>query len=179
MNQVMRKLAYASLVLIILFSCKEITFKEPQPRGKKALKEIPDALVGSYLLTDEKDGSTDTLIVSSKGYFVASDKKGDQLGDSLVLKKFKGYYFISINENPEWLLRVVEQEKNGDLVYMIMEEEGTSFKDFLSKVSKEVRVDSIEINGEKLYQIDPSPKQLTKLIEKGYFKKTLRMKKLK
>ena len=176
----MRKLAYASLVLIILFSCKEITFKEPQPRGKKALKEIPDALVGSYLLTDEKDGSTDTLIVSSKGYFVASDKKGDQLGDSLVLKKFKGYYFISINENPEWLLRVIKQEKNGDLVYMTMDEQGgASFKDLLTKLSKEIKIDSVEINGEKLYQIDPSPKQLTKLIEKGYFRKTLRMKRLK
>jgi hypothetical protein len=96
-----------------------------------------------------------------------------------VLKKFKGYYFISVNENPEWLLRVVEQEKNGDLVYMTMDEEGTSFKDFLTKVSQEIRVDSVEVNGEKLYQIDPSPKQLTKLIEKGYFRKTLRMKKLK
>ena len=175
----MRKLAYASVVLFILFSCKEITFKEPQPRGKKILKEIPDALIGSYLLTDEKDGSTDTLMVNSKGYFVASDKKGGELGDSLVLKKFKGYYFVSVNENPEWLLRVIEQEKNGDLVYMTMDEEGTSFKDFLIKLSKEIRVDSVEVNGEKLYQIDPSPKQLTKLIEKGYFRKTLRMKKLK
>ncbi len=62
---------------------------------------------------------------------------------------------------------------------MTTEEEGTSFKDFLIKVSKEIRVDSIEINGEKLYQIDPTPKQLTSLVEKGYFKKTLRMKKLK
>ena len=177
MHQVSRKLTFASLVLI-LFSCKEITFKEPQPRGKKTLKEIPEALVGSYLLTDEKDGSTDTLVVSAKGYFVTSDKKGDQLGDSLVLKKFKGYYFVNINENPEWLLRVIQQEKNGDLVYMTMDEEGTSFKDFLTKVSKEIKVDSIEINGEKLYQIDPSPKQLTKLIEKGYFRTTLRMKKL-
>jgi len=175
----MRNIALASVVVIILFSCKEITFKEPQPRGKRALKEVPDALVGSYLLTDEKDGSTDTLIVNSKGYFVASDKKGDALGDSLVLKKFRGYYFVSVNENPEWVLRVIEQEKNGDLVYMTMEEEGTSFKDFLTKVSKEIKVDSIEINGEKLYQIDPSPKQLTKLVEKGYFKKTLRMKKIK
>lgn len=174
----MRKLAYAWVVLI-LFSCKEISFKQPQPRGKRVLKEIPSALVGSYLLTDDKDGSTDTLIVSSKGYLVASDKKGDQLGDSLVLKKYRGYYFVNINENPEWLLRVIKQEKNGDLVYMTMDEEGTSFKDLLTKVSKEISIDSVEINGEKLYQIDPSPKQLTRLIEKGYFRKTLRMKKLK
>ena len=175
----MRKLAYVWIVLI-LFSCKEITFKEPQPRSKKVLKEIPSSLVGKYLLTDEKDGSTDTLVISSKGYLVASDKKGDQLGDSLVLKKYNGYYFVNINENPEWLLRVIKQEKNGDLVYMTMDEQGgASFKDLLTKLSKEIKIDSVEINGEKLYQIDPSPKQLTKLIEKGYFRKTLIMKKLK
>ena len=174
----MRKLVFAS-VFFALFSCKEITFKEPQPRGKKILKEIPEALVGSYLLKDEKDGATDTLIVNSKGYLVASDMKGSNLGDSLVLKKFKGYYFISINENPEWLLRVIKQDSNGDIVYMTMEEEGISFKEFLGRVSKEIKVDSIEINGEKLYQIDPSPKQLVRLIEKGYFKKSLEMKKLK
>ena len=173
----MRKLALAS-VFIALLSCKEITFKEPQPRGKKVLKEIPEALVGSYLLTDEKDGATDTLIVTSKGYLVASDKKGGELGDSLVLKKFKGYYFVNINENPEWLLRVIKQEINGDLFYMTMDE-GFSFKEFLDKVSKEIEIDSVEINGEKLYQIDPSPKQLLRLIEKGYYKKTLEMKKLK
>ena len=175
----MRTLVFASL-FIALISCKEITFKEPQPRGKKILKEIPDALVGSYLLKNEKDGETDTLFVNSKGYVIASDKKGGDLGDSLVLKKFKGYYFININENPEWLLRVIKQESNGDLVYMVMEEdEGVSFKEFMGKVSKEIKVDSIEINGEKLYQIDPSPKQLVRLIDKGYFRKTVEMKKLK
>jgi hypothetical protein len=175
----MRTFAFASL-LIALFSCKEITFKEPQPRGKKALKEIPKTMVGTYLLTNEKDGETDTLFVSSKGYIIASDKKGGDLGDSLVVKKFQGYYFININENPEWLLRIIKQERNGDLVYMIMEEEeGSSFKEFLIKISKEIKVDSIEINGEKLYQIDPSPKQLVRLIENGYFKKTVEMKKLK
>ena len=173
----MRKLALAS-VFIALLSCKEVTFKDPQPRGKKILKEIPEALVGSYLLTDEKDGATDTLIVTSKGYLVASDKKGGELGDSLVLKKFKGYYFVNINENPEWLLRVIKQDTNGDLFYMTMDE-GLSFNEFLDKVSKEIKIDSVEVNGEKLYQIDPSPKQLIRLIEKGFFKKTLEMKKLK
>jgi hypothetical protein len=166
------------LILIVLFSCKEITFKEPQPRGKKALKEIPKDLVGRYLLKDDKNGDADTLVVNSKGYFAVSDKKGGQLGDSLVVKKYKGYYFVNVNDNPEWRLRVIQQEKNGDLVYMTLEEDGISFNDFLTKVSKEIAVDSVEINGEKFYQIDPSPKQLTRLIEKGYFRQNLRMKKL-
>jgi hypothetical protein len=174
----MRQLAFASLI-IALFSCKEISFKEPQPRGKKVLKEIPEALIGSYLIKDEKSAETDTLMVSSNGYIAASDKKGDQLGDSLVLKKFKGYYFVNSNENPEWILRVIKQERNGDLVFMTMEEQGVSFKEFLNNISKEIKIDSVEVNGEKLYQIDPSPRQLVKLIEKGYFRKTMEVKKLK
>ena len=171
----MRKLALASIVLIF-FSCKEISFKEPQPRGKKALKEIPKSLTGSYLLRDGQE--SDTLIVTARSYYALSDKKKSELGDSLVLKKYKGYYFVNVNDNPEWLLRIIKQEKNGDLVYMEMDD-GNSFNDFLLKISKEIKVDSVEVNGGKLYQIDPSPKQLVGLIEKGYFKKKMQLKKLK
>jgi hypothetical protein len=177
MHHAMTKLAYASIVFI-LFSCKEVTFKEPQPRGKKALKEIPKELIGKYLATDEKESETDTIVITSKGYYATSDKKGSEIGDSLVIKKYKGYYFVSVNENPEWLLRVIKHEKNGDLVYMDMDD-GGNFNEFLLKLSKEIKIDSIEINGEKLYQIDPSPKQLTKLIDKKYFRETVRIKKLK
>lgn len=172
----MRNLAL-TIAFLFLFSCKEVTFKEPQPRGKKALKELPKALVGRYLFKDDKE--SDTLVVTSKGYYAASDKKGSQIGDSLVVKKYKGYYFVSVNENPEWLLRVVKQESNGDLVYLIMDENGGKFNDFLLKLSKEIKIDSVELNGEKLYQIDPSPKQLVGLIEKGYFRETMRVQKLK
>ena len=174
----MRKLVLA-IILLILFSCKEISFKEPQPRGKKILSEVPKSLIGSYLLVDEKEDSKDTLIVTSKGYTAVSDKKENLLGDSLVLKKFKKYYFVNINEKPEWLLRVIKQESNGDLIYMSMETEEGKFNDLVQKLSGEVKVDSVEVNGEKLYQIDPSPKQLVRLIEKGFFKKTFRMQRIK
>ena len=177
MTPLMNKLAII-LALTLAFSCKEISFKEPQPTGKKVLREVPKQLRGTYLLVDDKEGAADTLFVSANGYLVASDKKQNLLGDSLILKKFKGYYFVNINEKPEWLLRVLQQEKNGDLVYMSMEEDETEFNGLLKKISKDVRLDSLEVNGEKLYQIDPTPKQLVKLIEKGYFKKTIRMKRI-
>lgn len=174
----MRKLAFASL-LLILFSCKEISFKETQPKGKKSLQEIPEKLYGVYLLADENETSKDTLVVSAKGYLIVSDQKQNFLGDSLVLKHHKGYYFLNINENPEWLLRVIKQEENGDLIYMSMDVEEPAFNALVKKLSREVRVDSLEVSGEKLYQIDPSRKQLMKLIKNGYFKKTIRMKKIK
>lgn len=174
----MRNLAFASILLVV-FSCKEISFREPQPKGKKSLQQIPERLLGVYLLSDENETSKDTLVVSAQGYLIVSDQKENFLGDSLVLKHHKGYYFLNINENPEWLLRVIKPEEDGDLTYMSMDVEEASFNALVKKLSRDVRVDSLKLGGEKLYQIDPSPQQLMKLIRKGYFKKTIRMKKIR
>jgi hypothetical protein len=72
-------------------------------------------------------------------------------------------------------LRIIHPEKNGDLTYMAMHVEGKSFNELLREISKEVAVDSSTAGDEKLYQIDPTPKQLVNLIRKGYFAETLRM----
>ena len=117
----LKTIAFLSF-LIIHIGCKEISFQEPQPKGRKSLAEIPKKLQGTYLLTAVGDDSQDTLFVRKNGYLIASDKKESLLGDSLVLKQYKGYYFININENPEWLMRVIRQDENGDLTYMSMDE---------------------------------------------------------
>src|SRR5688572_14080804 len=168
------------LLILSLVACKEISFKEPQPKGKKSLSQIPRELLGSYLVVEEKGtDSKDTLVVTTKGYYVPSDSSKEELGDSLVLKKYNGYYFINDNENPEWLLRVVKREPNGDLSYMLLEPTDKSFDEFLLVLNNEIEIDSTEVNKQKLYQIDPSPKKLISLIKKGYFKKTITLKKLK
>src|SRR5690606_800375 len=101
------------------------------------------------------------------------------LGDSLVLKKYKGYYFFNDNEDPEWLLRVVKLESNGDISYFFMDPGEKTFNEYLLELTREIKIDSSEVNGEKLYQIDPSPKQLLSLIRDGFFRKSLTLKKLK
>jgi hypothetical protein len=174
----MKNVAILVFLTIVLSACKEISFVEPQPKGKKSLNEVPGRLRGVYLLKDEGSDDTDTLYVTKTGYLIASDKMQSVLGDSLVLKKYKGYYFVNINENPEWLLRVIRQEDNGDLTYMAMDVEDGAFDGFVKDLAREVGVDSVQLEDEKLYQIDPSPKQLIQLIKKGYFKKTIRMQKI-
>ena len=59
-----------------------------------------------------------------------SDSSKEELGDSLVLKKYKGYYFFNDNENPEWLLRVVKREPNGDLSYMLLDQQTNRLMNF-------------------------------------------------
>jgi hypothetical protein len=94
------------------------------------------------------------------------------LSDSLILKAYRGYYFLNLYERPEWLLRVIKQQKNGDLVYMAMEQDDVNFNDYISKLSTEIAIDSIKLENETLYHIDPTPAQLVGLIEKGYFSQT-------
>ncbi len=174
----MNKLFFA-LIIVSATSCKEISFKEAQPKGKRTLSEMPQSLRGKYLLIEENGNNKDTLVITRKGYYVTGDSTKGEIGDSLVLKKYKGYYFFNDNENPEWLLRVVKQEANGDLSYMFMDSGDQPFNDYVYEVNKEIQVDSLEIKGEKLYQIDPTPRELLNLIKKGYFKKTMGLTKIK
>jgi hypothetical protein len=176
----MKQLAFVFL-LLVLTACKEISFENPQPEGRKPLHAMPKNLQGKYL-TIEDDGqlSKDTVVITSNGYYfgyfdpaerLKSSEEYEQgiLSDSLILKSYKGYYFLNINKKPEWLLRVIQQEKNGDLVYMSMEQKGSDFKEYLKKLSAEIRVDSTVLPEETLYQIDPTPGQLIELIDKGLF----------
>jgi hypothetical protein len=164
--------------MLLCTGCKEISYKEPQPKGKRSLSEIPRELRGKYLVVEDNGNNQDTLIVTDNGYHFTGDSTKGELSDSLVLKKYQGYYFFNDNENPEWLLRVVKKESNGDLSYMYMETGEKSFQEFLYALNKEIKIDSFEVNNEMLYQIDPTPKQLIDLIKKDYFKKSITLKKV-
>src|SRR5688572_4204070 len=133
-------------IIVLLGSCKEITFHEPQPKGKKALTSIPRNLQGKYLTFQENgELAKDTVVITAKGYHFVYNDPGDPsnandseydngiLGDSLVLKSYKGYYFLNFNEQPEWLLRVIRQEKDGDIVYMAPEQQNVNFNDYLKR----------------------------------------------
>jgi hypothetical protein len=165
--------------ILLWTGCKEISYKEPQPKGKRALSEIPRELRGKYLVVEENGNNQDTLIVTNNGYHFTNDSTKGELSDSLVLKKYQGYYFFNDNENPEWLLRVIKKESNGDLTFMYMETGEKSFHEFLYALNEEIKIDSFEINNEMLYQIDPTPKQLIDLIKKDYFKKSITLQKVK
>jgi hypothetical protein len=172
------------LITLIFFGCKEVTFQVPQPKDRKALSTVPKPLQGNYLvLTEEGTPSKDTIVITSRGYrfgyFDPEERaaKNDEyeegvLSDSMILKSYKGYYFLSLNENPEWLLRVLKQEKNGDVIYMTLEDKKMEFNPFLEKLSSEIRIDSVTTPNETLYQIDPDANKLVDLIKKNFFSET-------
>lgn len=165
---------FIPVILLCLIACKEISFQQAQPTGIRALTNIPGKLRGKYLLVDPNSPATDTLFVESVGYRVGHNpKEKNILGDSIVLKSYKGYYFLSINGNPEWFLRVIKREHNGDLLLMSLEQEQNDFGMLVKKLSGTIRVDSVQLKNEKLYQINPTPKQLVRLIDKGFFTKRI------
>jgi hypothetical protein len=167
------------LILVAVLGCKEVTYKEPQPKGVERLRSIPHTLQGSYVLPEDNRATRDTLVVLSGRYYASSDPQGGSvLSDSLMIKYYQGYYFININDKPEWLLRVIQQEKNGDINCYMLQEKDSVFNDMLRHLSKEIKIDSVKLQNETLYQIDPSPEKLISLLKNGYFKKTATLKKI-
>ena len=54
-----------------------------------------------------------------------------------------------------------------------------NFDQLLARLSKEIQIDSVNYGKGMRYSIDPTPKQLIKLIEKGFFVKMLEYEKIK
>lgn len=159
------------LCICLLGACTEICYKEPQPKGVKSLREVPSRLQGSYLI-QEDDKSMDTLMVMNTGYVINNDEVA-YLSDSIVLKYYKGYYFLNTREDFTWHLRIVRQEKGGNLVFSAMDqvpEKDEERKAFLQRLSSEVKIVESEVDGKNYYVIDPTPKELMGLIRKGFFK---------
>ena len=180
----MNKAALVVLLLFLASACKEVSFPEPQPKGRRSLSSIPQKLQGKYLpYQDNGELSRDTIVITRNGYrfgyyepVPVSNHRDEYeegiLSDSLVLKSYRGYYFLNLLERKEWLLRVIRQQRNGDLTYLTMEQENVDFNDYIRKLSYELPIDSVQAGDDMLYRIDPSPSKLVELIEKGFFTKT-------
>lgn len=157
------------LLAIVFTACTEISYKEPQPKGIKILASVPEKLHGTYLM----DG--DTVTFFAQGFRAMDNKKEDvlYLSDSITLKKYKNYYFVSYREGYEWLLRILKPQKNGDLLMLEMDhvpDDVVQRKQFIETLSKETPVIETTVDSVTHFVIDPSAKKLYDLIQKGFFK---------
>lgn len=160
---------------LLLSSCKEISFREPQPAGVSALKEVPGALRGQYQGIDDKGKDTDTLIVESWGYRFNDGKGNEWLGrgvisDSLVIKSYSDYYFVNFKTGDQWILRVIKRKSSGDLEFMSINlADDKKRESVLKKLAKKFPVKEIKVKDDTFYQINPNKEQLLQLIKEGYF----------
>ncbi len=161
---------------LMFASCKEVSFREPQPSGVKQLQEVPEALRGMYIpVGAEPDDKADTLIIESWGYHFKDSNDKDWLGrgtisDSLVVKFYQNYYFVNFRAGDQWVLRLIKQNANGSIEFLSIDlQSDESSKDKLKKLSKKVKYKEVKRGDDTFYQINPTPAQLLTLINEGFF----------
>jgi hypothetical protein len=159
----------------MLYSCKEVSFREPQPAGVSSLKEVPKALQGRYVGIDDQGKDTDTLIIDAVGYHFKDSNDNDWLGrgtisDSLVIKEYENHYFVNFRSGDQWVLRVIHQLPSGDIKFMYINvSDDAKRKDMLKKLGKRVAIKEIKRKDDTFYQIAPTKEQLVQLIRDGFF----------
>ena len=87
----MKNLAVLLVSGLLLISCTEIIFEEPQPLGAKSLNSIPKELQGkfSFLILNEE-----TLMEVGENYITGEDDKS-YLSDSLIIKQIGDLYVVN------------------------------------------------------------------------------------
>lgn len=163
---------------LLLYSCREVSFKEPQPAGIASLNEVPSELRGRYVpeTGDDRD-KRDTLIIESWGYRFTDSNDKDWLGrgvisDSLVLKFFQDYYFVNFKAGDQWVLRLIRRSPDQSIEFLSIDLQEDGRKDVLKKLSRKVKVTELHRGDDTFYQINPTPAQLMDLIREGYFSGT-------
>jgi hypothetical protein len=160
----------------MLWSCREVSYSEPQPAGIASMKEVPPSLRGYFQTIDPASGEfSDTLIIESWGYHMKDKNDKDWLGrgvlsDSMVLKFYKDYYFVNFKSGNQWVLRLIKQDPDGSIQFLSIDlNDEVKRKDVLKRLSKKMKVTEIKKNDDIFYQINPSPAQLMVLIKEGFF----------
>jgi hypothetical protein len=173
---IIRVFLLAAFWTLMFASCKEVSFREPQPAGVQPLSEVPAALRGQYTpanATPEDKG--DTLIIESWGYHFKDSQDKDWLGrgvlsDSLVVKFYQDYYFVNFRSGDQWVLRLVKQNTDGGMQFLSIDlQSEEKSKDKLKRLSKKIKFTEIKRGDDTFYQINPTPAQLMTLIRERFF----------
>lgn len=190
-----RNLLFCIVAFMILTSCNDFYFKNPQPLRGKELKQIPDELVGTYLEKDTSHMDRDKkepLIITRNSYNLKSSDpsvqnikiSGTLAPGKVVLKRLDDHYVLSQKvENPlnsandsVWEVYVLEYRNNVLSVYNLASEERDLKIDSIKDITP---VKEQKEGNEKYYLINPSNKQFKKLLINNLYKKAGEFEKVK
>ena len=123
-NCMLKAFTYGFFICVFLHSCTTVYFDRPQPRDGKILNEFPDEILNVWSINEnlgrldiefklnalviteyEKDSITNDMLVGKRSNIA--------LGDSIILKKCKGFYVLSLKEN----------EQQYQIAFMVLNEE--------------------------------------------------------
>lgn len=152
---------YAFLFLI---GCTEVYFTESQPRGKKYLEEIPPDMQGWFV---DPNGN-DSVHIRTRGFDFPDETA--TLSDSIVLTKWKDFYFLNIRDNSKGLWEVYMIQKVNAFEIQVSSIDGEK-KNNIDRLKKYTTVTSqLKSDGEiDYYLVNPSSKEFKSLVKDGFF----------
>ena len=150
------------IILVLLSSCVEVGFKNPQPLKARNLEEIPKEMLDFY--TNQKKDSTENSITD----LYSVDDFDATLSETTILKKWKGNYFLNQKENDLWHVFMIVPSSNN--MYETYQLDGGNEKtvSLLKKITEveEVFSDDGEL---KSLILDPSHREFKKIVKSGAF----------
>lgn len=158
----MKQLLLSVLLFSSLSSCMTIGFQQPQPAGKKSLNAFPPELWGEY--DDQSQGDQPELIIRENSvYLDGGNEMGEgvvQLGDTLVLKKYKGFYIASylLPEEGYWIIHPFKTGPGELYLYSLdlKKEEAAAKLSPFTQIKKQ---------GDDFILLDPTKKELKKMLK--------------
>lgn len=168
----MKKSLYFSFMVLVTFLCSCVTFyfEKPLPIDAKQCKSMPRALRGKWtgkegMLTIDK---TKWVSQSTDSLGATTSKVEFELSDSLIMKKYKHYYFFNtLNTNSYWNVYVGYKIDNFFIIKRLAKDDSLSLNANLGILPDSVSQSNL------FYRTPINKKQLVNFIKQGGFTDTL------
>ncbi|MBN2669120.1 MAG: hypothetical protein JXR60_07815 [Bacteroidales bacterium] len=154
------------LAIVVLQSCTEVKFKQPQPQGIAALESIPESMQGYYLLGDK-----DTVKIFANGFEMKKDstneKEQHELSEFFAIKRWKKTIFINLRDKDEPYWSVIFLTPNDSNISVGFLSFNQNDKESIDQFKQLTKVEELLNEEGKItnYLIDPSKKELKKILK--------------
>jgi len=154
-------------ILLLLSSCVEVEFKHPMPQKGTTLEKLPEDIKAYLISLDENSTKNSKLTVSE---FNEDFDMNKPLPDDVILKKWKGNYYLNQKEDSLWQLIVIKPAKNK--TFNITHIDGSN-QEIIDKLKSITEVEEIFDADGDLDRIilDPSAKEFKKMLKSSVFVK--------
>jgi len=147
---------------IIFCSCSNVLYHQAMPEDGKTLSSFPKELIGQFA-----DQEGDTLFIYPNSYKYGEINKSTlfegQLGDDLILKKSKGYYFLNFKNAEGYWEMIAAQLIGKELQLLCIDTENEEQIKIINSHLKGNKAKSLKKEGK--FVINPSDKELFELLK--------------
>ncbi len=152
-------------ILILLSSCVEVEFKHPMPTKGTTLKKVPEDIITFFKSLDENPTENSKLSISE---FSDDFDMNKPLPADVVLKKWKGDYYLNQKEDSLWQIILIKQGKNKTFTIFHIDGSNQATIDKLKSITKVEEIFEKEGELDRVI-LDPSLKEFKKMLKSGCF----------